>query len=235
MKKATSLLCTAALIIAIAGCAERGANQEAVPAADSRTAIEREADELFAAGRQRVREGVWFGLGATDTFEFTDEHYRASLADVNLVPREVLQTMSTEGLIETAFNFPWLTLRMNISNSSALNGARNVFELDVFRELFTRDDAASALVQIYNGISLDDIYRNDVYTDALADGFYDVFTLELFEYLLTQEAVMNQFTEAEKAVIIETAVSLMEEAATGDEGAVHGSSRLFLCAQNIHS
>ena len=196
--KIIALLLTALIILGVSGCSEGdyADNGEDSVAAEEITPTKKEG-------------GLWYQLGADDAYIFSEKDFSIGLY-ADIVPDEVLKSMSTIGLIETIFSYPHLTVPMIVSNTGWLDGAKKSFtELSVFKELMKREDAGSILTTIYNGLTLKDLY-NEV--------DYDVLELRLFEYLLIEEQILNRLTVKEKET--QFSGNTMEYRAVGRDNAL---------------
>ena len=80
--------------------------------------------------------------------------------EVCQVPEEILETMSTEGLIETCLSYP-LFSNMMYQNSLQDGFCQLVDGFNGLRELLSREDGAPLLLQKYLKLSLDNVKNVD--------------------------------------------------------------------------
>ena len=119
------------------------------------------------------------------------------------VPEEILETMSTEGLIETCLAYP-LMGNMMAYNSIYDGFLKHIETFNGLRELLSREDAGPLLAEKYQALSLDDVLKSDD---------YPTYRLRYFEYILAQPAVLNTLEPAQKEALLDRAVQLTDQKA----------------------
>lgn len=153
----------------------------------------------------------WYEMEtAGDAYEFpitpqkTPEEWRELRSikrklEVCQIPEEILETMSTEGLIETCLAYP-LFSNMMYQNSLQDGFCQLVEGFNGLRELLSREDAAPLLLQKYLELSLDNVKNVDEFGSI---------RLIYFEFMLANPQVMGKFSEVEKDALLDRAMKLV--------------------------
>lgn len=153
----------------------------------------------------------WYEMEtAGDAYEFpitpqkTPEEWRELRSikrklEVCQIPEEILETMSTEGLIETCLAYP-LFSNMMYQNSLQDGFCQLVEGFNGLRELLSREDAAPLLLQKYLELSLDNVKNVDEFGSI---------RLIYFEFMLANPQVMGKFSEVEKDALLDRAMKLI--------------------------
>ena len=115
------------------------------------------------------------------------------------IPDDVLKKISTEGLLETCLEFPYLLEILHGSN--AQHGFEGLMEIfNGYRELFRRSDLTNALMEKYKN------FKEDVKSVRLLnDVEQGMFSFRHFvlEFMLTQDVVLkNLSVEQEKQLFL---------------------------------
>ena len=153
----------------------------------------------------------WYEMEtAGDAYEFpitpqkTPEEWRELRSikrklEVCQIPEEILETMSTEGLIETCLAYP-LFSNMMYQNSLQDGFCQLVEGFNGLRELLSWEDAAPLLLQKYLELSLDNVKNVDEFGSI---------RLIYFEFMLANPQVMGKFSEVEKDALLDRAMKLI--------------------------
>ena len=119
--------------------------------------------------------------------------------EVCQVPEEILETMSTEGLIETCLAYP-LFSNMMYQNSLQDGFCQLVDGFNGLRELLSREDGAPLLLQKYLKLSLDNVKNVDEFGSI---------RLIYFEFMLANPQVISKLSEEEKEALLDRAMKLI--------------------------
>lgn len=115
------------------------------------------------------------------------------------VPEEILETMSTEGLIETCLAYP-LMGNMMAYNSIYDGFLKHIETFNGLRELLSREDGAPLLLQKYLKLSLDNVKNVDEFGSI---------RLIYFEFMLANPQVISKLSEEEKEALLDRAMKLI--------------------------
>ena len=125
--------------------------------------------------------------------EWKSEISRQLRGEMLQLPDEMLKSMTTDELIESVLEYPFF------SDIYAFDNIQCGFDImystfNGVRELSTRKDAASTLLNKYNN---EKVITNEKSEDS------DVFRITNMEILLSQNFVLSQFTENEKNYFVD--------------------------------
>jgi len=132
-------------------------------------------EELTVAVLEALAWGfpVRYGTEEWKTLKTVEEQFNAYN-----IPDEIIKTISTEELVKICLNYPEWGL-MNAYNSRSTGFSVLVDLFNGFRELFSRDDAASELLKVYE--KLDPLAVDPGWTDLQQGEFGFEFTkIEMF-------------------------------------------------------
>lgn len=120
------------------------------------------------------------------TAEWNKLHKEKSMDEIKellQVPMDVLKNMSTEGIIQSLFDYPF-AFTYTADNFSSLRGFNNfIRDRNAFTALTERDDVGSKMLKIYR-----------LYNPV---NKYSIFYDELIELLIAQQEIYSKLTEAE--------------------------------------
>ncbi|MCP4179234.1 MAG: hypothetical protein GY756_15855 [bacterium] len=147
---------------------------------------------------------------------------REQIDEFRDLPEDICNCISTEGLIETIMNYPYLSLITAGSNpQSGYNGlVRKRFRGS--RELETRPDRGTYLLKKYK--TLDPLGYNPDWEPVEIGGFH--FYINDFELIISQYVNLESLTKKESIELIEKALSVYEKKKTdSDEYSTWGVAR----------
>ena len=120
------------------------------------------------------------------TAEWNKLHKEKSMDEIKellQVPMDVLKNMSTEGIIQSLFDYPF-SFSFTADNFSSLRGFDNfIRDRNAFTALANREDAGSKMLKIYK-----------LYNPI---NKYSIFYDELIELLIAQPEIYTKLTKAE--------------------------------------
>ena len=119
----------------------------------------------------------------TGTPEWKESNYR-ELVDLLQIPEEILYNLTTEALIETVLDYPFI-VNLFLFNSYEDGFKATLSDFNGLRELVRRDDAASKLLQ--KRLEMSDIQEAE-----------NSFEMKIIDIFLYQESIHNQLTHAER-------------------------------------
>ena len=136
---------------------------------------------------------------ATEAYKYPVTSGSASdLLELNQIPDAILKNMTTKGLVQSLLTFPTL-LDWTFSNYSAYGGFLLETEsITIFPELFSRNDAATCLLDLYKE-----------YDPDACDG--GELTLQTFDMILSLPDIYTKFTEQEITELFETTINKIEK------------------------
>lgn len=148
----------------------------------------------------------WFSSHpSSDAYNFPlqpgSEQWKAMISnedkiETNQIPKDKLEMMTTEGLIETCFNYPhfgdmflYNTLQKGFdSTAGRFNGLQALME---------RSDAGTKLLSKYREMDLEKISKSDPYP-SLRIGYV--------EMLLAQDAILSKLTPSERHELLQICI-----------------------------
>jgi len=153
---------------------------------------------LFVFSQTRVKDVYEFPI-KPDTEEWWQFETVEKRVEVLQIPDEVLVKMSTEGLLETCLEYPFLLSILHGDNCQhGFDGLMKQF--NGFRELFRHDNLANVLLERYKrfGVEVSDIrLKKDV-----EKGMFS-FRHFVLEYMLAQDVVLKNLSlEQEKQLFL---------------------------------
>jgi hypothetical protein len=181
---------------------------------------------LVATSAGASNDKKWFlAVEETDAYEFPVYTGTEPLAWDDIlaflqVPDNILQEMSTDGVIETCLTYPILSIGMITSNTSMYAGFKNTLrDFNGFAELFRRDDAGQKLLALYQGISQGEAVRS-------SDSY--IFRMRFIEYLLAQDEILTKLGVEERSILQDTCVRNMVERVQKYDGELPTDSVFFV-------
>lgn len=117
------------------------------------------------------------------------------MADACQIPNDILNNMSTEGLIETVLNYPLFgdMYLSNINDQTGFNGMHESF--NGLRELLQRQDAAAKLFERYE--LMHPVCKENNWPSLVKPGESRSFSFSFVEIIIAQYVILNQFDEFE--------------------------------------
>lgn len=117
------------------------------------------------------------------------------------IPDQVLNEMSTEGLVRTCLNYPmWLHMMLHGNLQSGIE--KVISNFNGLQELMKRTDAGSILIKVYKDID-SGAFQQD-WTSRQRGGF--TLHLSYVEMLLSQEQILSSLTKKEKCSLLEDCI-----------------------------
>jgi hypothetical protein len=108
------------------------------------------------------------------------------------LPRDVLNSMSTEGLIQTCMNYPLYAISGAYNNQ--LDGIRVILEgFNGFEELQTRTDAAESLIAYYASMDIGRIAKDAL--NQVSDGKWNISHVGYIELIMTAQWILTLYKE----------------------------------------
>ena len=132
------------------------------------------------------------------------------------IPQDIIETMSTEDLIETCFNYPF-KLDFYAYNSYEEGLAAMIENFNGFQELLRREDGASLLLERYISINPSKIAFPPKNTDGkfnkkrLLDAFYPLDNIKLTELLLNHQIIFFRLMTSEKKILGEETINKIRQ------------------------
>lgn len=135
------------------------------------------------------------------TEEWEEFQSLEEMLEVTQIPESILTTMSTEGLVETVFNYPL------INNIYAFNSVQEGFDVVSLRfnglpELLQREDAGTILLNKY--MTMDPLAMEENWSVAQKGRYIRSFTN--IEVLLAQKETLAHLTEEQLATLEQEAL-----------------------------
>jgi len=118
--------------------------------------------------------------------------------DALQIPEDILKNMSTAGLVATCLDYP-LFGNMFAYNSYHLGLQSLIINFNGLRELFNRDDCASALLELYKNLSYESIINSD-------DPYYTI-RIRYLDYLMSYEGVLSNLNHSETLDLLRYSVN----------------------------
>ena len=138
----------------------------------------------------------WFQIKTgTDAYKYsiyegTDPIKYDKTIKLYQIPQDELKKMSTDGLIESCFNYPLFAADMIFSNNSTYEGFQKTRkQFNGLQEIFKRNDSASKLLELYISIDFEKVISTDPYY---------IFRIKYFEYILSQKEILENLTLQER-------------------------------------
>jgi len=127
-----------------------------------------------------------------DQVRWKDLGTRKKRLEMCQVPERNLENMSTQGLVETCLNYPFM---IDLFLFNTLQEGYNRMEEDFngLQMLRKRRDAGTELLKLYSSISLDELSKNDM---------FPAIRLSYIETMLVQESIFNTLSEKEIKTLI---------------------------------
>jgi hypothetical protein len=118
-----------------------------------------------------------------------------AMVDASQVPAEVLQRMSTEGLVETCLSYP-LLFDIFAANNLQIGFQAVASSFNGLQELLRRPDAGRVLFKVYQTMDPEAVLSKEPSKQA-------AFTFEFahVELLLAQPAILNKLTPTERKLL----------------------------------
>ncbi|MDD4493561.1 MAG: hypothetical protein PHV32_04315, partial [Eubacteriales bacterium] len=126
------------------------------------------------------------------------------MLDACRVPDEVLNKMSTKGLIETCLSYP-LIGDMMFHNEIYQGFVKQTDSFNGLNELLNRKDAGNVLCDYYYNLSFDQILKTDK---------FPTFTLRYLEYIISQPVILDNLDETLKDELLSYAIKIAENKAS---------------------
>lgn len=115
------------------------------------------------------------------------------------IPNDILETLSTEDLIETNFKYPFL-INIYAYNSYEQGLSAVTDEFNGLRELFRRDDAASLLLERYISIDPSKIQyprKEKLSRQELLEAIEPLDKIKFIEIILNHEVIFSRLMDSE--------------------------------------
>ena len=149
---------------------------------------------------------LWFdGQGKSDAYVFPVYEGEESIGYMEMldflqVPEDVLNTMSTEGLIETCINYPCIW-NMYFSSSTLQQGFLRVRDnFNGLTELYKRVDAPEKLVKMFKSI---DLYK-------LQNADHSALLYRCICYMIAQDEIIDNLCESDSEELLSAVRSHIE-------------------------
>lgn len=133
------------------------------------------------------------------------------------IPESILRDISTAGLVETVLNYP-LAIDIWAFSSTQTGFGAIIYEFNGIRELLSREDAATELIEKY--CSLDITIVNEEW-EPLARSEFVLGTVAYIEIILAQDEIISKMTDDEKRDLI--AEALVKSAQKSQHSDVYGA------------
>ena len=154
---------------------------------------------LFAFSQISTRDAYVFPIkqGTEEWAQF--ETIEARITSLQ-IPDAVLERISTEGLLETCLNYPYLTnIFFRDSYQQGLEAL--MAEFNGFRELFKRQDLPEAMLNKYRRQSVEMQNKNIRLQSEIEQGRL-TFRHFVLEFMLTQNAILNKLSSEQEEQLV---------------------------------
>lgn len=180
-----------------------------------------------------MNNGMWFQENENaDVYVFPitplenpDEWKRLESHDemvkVTQIPDDILEKISTKGLIETCFNYP---LFGDIFAYNSYNQGLDTLneQFNGFRELYNRKDLAKEIILFYQNIDYKSVINS---TDP-----YFTLRLRFIDYYVAQDEVLVVFNKEERNELLDATVKALESKSQSFSDTLSIDSTLYLAA-----
>ncbi len=142
------------------------------------------------------------------------------------IPERLLNEMTTEALVKTCLNFPFL-LDIYVFENIQEGFDKITANFNGLNELYLRNDAATAFLKIYRKIKNEHISQPHLLDNKYRDkrGKF-VIELDYIEFFLAQNQILSKLTESEKLLLAKECIQKHDEKCKNND--LYG-------IQNIHS
>lgn len=143
------------------------------------------------------------------------------MVKVTQIPDDILEKISTKGLIETCFNYP---LFGDIFAYNSYNQGLDTLneQFNGFRELYSRKDLAKEIILFYQNIDYKSVVNS---TDT-----YFTLRLRFIDYYVAQDEVLFVFNEEERNELLDATVKALESKSQSFSDTLSIDSTLYLVA-----
>ncbi|MDR0964698.1 MAG: hypothetical protein LBM60_08785 [Clostridium sp.] len=177
--------------------------------------------------------GVWFHKeGTSDAYiypitptnnpeQWRQYQSRDEMLSALQIPDETLQSMSTDGLIETCLNYPMFS-DMFFFNST-LAGFNNVCShFNGLQELFSRQDV---------GLKISTLFQNSTFENITNTDTSYALRYHYLCYILASDSILNSMTKDERKILLDSCISKAQEIAENHTDSYSINSTLFVAAR----
>ncbi len=156
------------------------------------TSISVFSNELFI----KKTDAYVFPITPDNTEEWRKLQSLDEKIEVCQVPEDILKNMSTEGLLETCFNYP---LYINlVAYNSLQQGFDSLCTFNGLQELLNRPDAGKCILKYYKNLDLGKLAKN-----------HDAPTLHIIfiETLLSQDAILSNMEQSKRSEVLDVSIN----------------------------
>lgn len=143
----------------------------------------------------------WYAMNAvSNSYKFPEYTGEEALdweqaIEFHQIPTETLESMSTDGLIETCLDYPFYSAGMIFSNSTVYDGfLRTLNEFNGLQELMKRADAPEKLVRLYREASPAIVKQSD--EGAL-------FRMRYLQYIIAQDQMLEGLSREHRKQLLD--------------------------------
>ncbi len=153
----------------------------------------------------------------TEAWEALRSHQE--MLDVTQIPPEVLERMSTAGLVSTILNYP--LFGDFLAFNTLQDGFTAVARFNGIQTLLVREDGAAALADRYTTMDLGEMLRTDYLPST---------RISYTELIMAQEDLLNQLDAAQRADLLQKTMA-QAEAKLSFEGRFNLRGSIFLAGR----